>query len=95
MSVNITLPNGDVRQYPQAVTGLQVATDISEGLARNALGIFVDGIPYALSREITADATVQIVTFSDDEGKAIFWHSSAHLMAEALEKMYPGPATPS
>jgi len=88
--VNITLPNGDVRPYPSGVTGLQIATDISEGLARNALGILVNDVPYDLSRPITADATVRIVTFTDDEGKQIFWHSSAHLMAEALEELYPG-----
>jgi len=90
MSVNITLPNGDVREYPDGVTGMQVATDISEGLARNALGIIVNDVPYDLSRPITTDATVRIVTFNDDEGRQIFWHSSAHLLAEALEELYPG-----
>ena len=88
--ISITLPNGDVRQYPAGVTGMQVATDISEGLARNALGIMVNDAPYDLSRPIQSDARVRIVTFSDDEGKEIFWHSSAHLMAEALEGLYPG-----
>ena len=63
---------------------------ISEGLARNALGIFVNDIPYDLSRPISQDATIRIVTWNDDEGKQIFWHSTAHLMAEALEALYPG-----
>ncbi len=90
MSVNITLPNGDVREYPDGVTGMQIATDISEGLARNALGIVVNDVPYDLSRPITMDAAIRIVTFNDDEGKQIFWHSSAHLLAEALEELYPG-----
>ena len=90
MSINITLPNGDVREYPDGTTGADVALSISEGLARNALGIFVNDVPYDLSRTITEDAAIRIVTFSDDEGKQIFWHSSAHLLAEALENMYPG-----
>jgi threonyl-tRNA synthetase len=63
---------------------------ISEGLARNALGIFVNDIPYDVSRPISQDATIRIVTWNDDEGKQIFWHSTAHLMAEALEALYPG-----
>ena len=88
--INITLPNGDVREYPSGVTGMDVAMSISEGLARNALGIYVNNAPYDLSRPITADAHVRIVTFTDDEGKEIFWHSTAHLMAEALESLYPG-----
>lgn len=88
--INITLPNGDVREYPSGVTGMEIATAISEGLARNALGIYVNNAPYDLSRPITADAHVRIVTFTDDEGKEIFWHSTAHLMAEALESLYPG-----
>ncbi|MBI2793999.1 MAG: threonine--tRNA ligase [Ignavibacteria bacterium] len=88
--INITLPNGDVRQYPEGTTGTDIAKSIAEGLARNALGIFVNNVPYDLSRPITSDAKIKIVTFDDDEGKAIFWHSSAHLMAEALEDLYPG-----
>lgn len=90
MAINITLPNGDVRDYPSGVTGMQIATDISEGLARNALGIIVNNVKYDLSRPITEDAKVRIVTFTDEEGREIFWHSTAHLMAEALESLYPG-----
>lgn len=88
--INITLPSGDVRQYAEGVTGIEIARNIAEGLARNAVGIFVNDVPYDLSRPIASDANIKIVTFDDDEGKAIFWHSSAHLMAEALEALYPG-----
>lgn len=90
MDIKISLPNGDVRDYPSGVTGAQIATDISEGLARNALGIIVNDAKYDLTRPITTDAKVRIVTFTDDEGREIFWHSTAHLMAEALESLYPG-----
>ncbi len=90
VSVSIKLPNGDVRDYPDNVTGMEIAKSISEGLARNALGIIVNDVPYDLSRSITTDSSIRIVTFSDDEGKQIYWHSTAHLMAEALEEMYPG-----
>ena len=88
--INITLPNGDVKQFNDGVTGLDIANSISEGLARNALGVMVNGVPYDVTREIKNDATVRIVTFTDTEGKGIFWHSTAHLMAEALESLYPG-----
>lgn len=90
MSINITLPDGIVRQFNDGVTGADIALSISEGLARNALGIFVNDTPYDLSRPITTDASIRIVTFTDDDGRQIFWHSSAHLMAEALEELYPG-----
>ncbi|HLP27127.1 MAG TPA: threonine--tRNA ligase [Candidatus Didemnitutus sp.] len=88
--INITLPNGDVRQYPVGASGMDIAKSISDGLARVAVGIYVNNKPYDLTRPITMDATIRIVTFDNDEGKEIFWHSTAHLMAEALESMYPG-----
>ncbi len=88
--MNITLPDGSVREFPQGVTGMDIAMSISPGLARNALGIFVNDEKYDLSRKINEDATVRIVTFNDDEGKEIYWHSSAHLMAEAIAALYPG-----
>ncbi|MEO5931821.1 MAG: threonine--tRNA ligase, partial [Candidatus Kapaibacterium sp.] len=88
--IRITLPNGDAREYESGVTGMEIAGSISQGLAREALGIFVNDQPYDLSRPITEDAHIRLVTFNDDEGKAIFWHSSAHLMAEAIEAIYPG-----
>lgn len=88
--IRITLPDGSSREYEAGVTGAEVAASISQGLAREAVGIFVNDQPYDLSRPITEDAHIRIVTFSDEEGKAIFWHSSAHLMAEAVEALYPG-----
>ena len=88
--ITITLPNGDKREYPMGTTGMDIAKSISDGLARVAVGIFVNDAPYDLSREITTDASIRIVTFDNDEGKEIFWHSTAHLMAEALEALYPG-----
>lgn len=86
----ITLPDGSQREYAAGTTGMEIAKSISEGLARNALGIFVNEVPYDLSRPVESDASVRIVTFTDTEGKQIYWHSSAHLMAEALEALYPG-----
>ena len=88
--MNITLPDNSVREYAQGSNGLDIAKSISEGLARNALGVQVGGIMYDMSRPITDDAKVRIITWSDDDGKEIFWHSTAHLMAEALEAIYPG-----
>ena len=88
--MKITFPNGDAREYPQGTTGLEIAKSISERLSREALGIIVNGEKRDLSRPIDTDALVKIVTFDDDEGKDIFWHSSAHLMAEAIQALYPG-----
>lgn len=88
--IKITLPDGSVREFPAGTTGMEVASAISQGLAREAVGIFVNDVPYDLSRPIEADAAIRIVTFSNEEGKAIFWHSSAHVMAEAIETLYPG-----
>ena len=88
--INITLPDGSVRQYEKGVTGLEIAASISEGLARNVLAVKVNKEVWDLSRPIEADAQVQLLTWNDTEGKATYWHSSAHLMAEALEALYPG-----
>jgi threonyl-tRNA synthetase len=88
-SIKITLPDGSVREFPKGVTGFQVAQNISEGLARNALSIEVNGEIRDLNRAIDADASVKIFTWNDKGGKLAFWHSSAHLMAEALEALYP------
>ncbi len=88
--MKITLPDGSVREYAKGSTGSDIAKSISEGLARVSLGIQVNDQMYDLSRPINADASVRIVTWNDDEGKQIFWHSTAHLMAEALEALYPG-----
>lgn len=88
--VKITLPDGSSRQYPSGVTGLAIAQSISEGLARNSLSIEVDGEIRDLDRPITKDASIRIFTWNDKGGKYAFWHSSAHLLAEALEALYPG-----
>ncbi|MVN91140.1 threonine--tRNA ligase [Mucilaginibacter aquatilis] len=88
--INITLPDGSVRQYDKGITSMQIAQSISEGLARNVLAAEVDGAVWDASRPIEQDASVKLLTWTNDEGKATFWHSSAHLMAEALEALYPG-----
>ena len=88
--IKITLPDGKVLEFDRGVTGMEIAGSISEGLARNAIGIIVDDEPYDLSRPIETDAHVSILKFEDEEGKAIYWHSSAHLMAEAVEALFPG-----
>jgi threonyl-tRNA synthetase len=90
MNVNISLPDGSVREYPKGVKGSEIAGSISEGLARVALSIEVNGEVWDLSRPISKDATVKILTWNDQAGKNTFWHSSAHLLAEALEALYPG-----
>ncbi len=88
--VKITLPDGSTREYPKGVTGLEIAQSISEGLARNVLAAKVNQEVWDAFRPIESDATVQLLTWNDREGKSTFWHSSAHLMAEALEALYPG-----
>jgi threonyl-tRNA synthetase len=89
-SIKITLPDGSVREFPQGVKGIEIAQSISEGLARNALSIEVNGEIWDLSRPIPQDASIKIFTWNDKGGKYAFWHSSAHLFAEALEALYPG-----
>lgn len=88
--INITLPDGSVRQYEKGTTAMQVAQSISEGLARNILAAEVNGEVWDSSRPIEGDASVKLLTWNDDKGKSTFWHSSAHLLAEALEALYPG-----
>ncbi|RZS97752.1 threonine--tRNA ligase [Cecembia calidifontis] len=88
--IRITLPDGTVREYEKGVSGLQIALSISEGLARNVLAAKVNGEVWDATRPIYQDASVQLLTWNDAEGKNTFWHSSAHLMAEALEALYPG-----
>jgi threonyl-tRNA synthetase len=90
MNIKITLPDGSIREFSTGVTGAEIARSISEGLARNALAIEVNNEIWDLSRPITADSSVKILTWQDVGGKKAFWHSSAHLMAEALEALYPG-----
>ncbi|MDN4164079.1 threonine--tRNA ligase [Cytophagales bacterium LB-30] len=88
--IKITLPDGSLREYPKGSTGLDVAMSISEGLARNVLAAEVNGEVWDATRTITTDAHVKLLTWNDDQGKSTFWHSSAHLLAEALEALYPG-----
>ena len=88
--INITLPDGSVRKYDSGVTGLEIAQSISAGLARNVLAVKVNHDIWDATRPIENDAHIQLLTFNDQGGKETFWHSSAHLMAEALEALYPG-----
>ncbi|MFQ5568640.1 MAG: threonine--tRNA ligase [Rhodothermales bacterium] len=88
--IKITLPDGSSHTYENGTSGLDVARSISEGLARQALAISVNGEVRDLARPLEEDAEVHILTWRDDGGKMAFWHSSAHLMAEALEALYPG-----
>ena len=88
--INITLPDGSIRQYEKGISPYQIALSISEGLARNVLAAEVNGQVWDASRLIDADSKVKLLTWNDPEAKATFWHSSAHLMAEALEALYPG-----
>ncbi|MGC4022163.1 MAG: threonine--tRNA ligase [Cyclobacteriaceae bacterium] len=90
MNIKITLPDGSVREFPQGVKGIEIAQSISEGLMRNSLAIEVNGEIWDLSRPITKDSSIKIFTWNDKGGKYAFWHSSAHLFAEALEALYPG-----
>jgi len=88
--INITLPDNSVRQYPEGTTALEIARSISEGLARNVLSASVNGEIWDATRPILADANLKLLTWDSTEGKATMWHSSAHLMAEAIELLYPG-----
>jgi threonyl-tRNA synthetase len=88
--IQITLPDGSVRNYPQGVTAHQVAQSISEGLARNIIAAKVNGVVVETGRPIMEDANLILLKWDDKEGKQTFWHSSAHLLAEALEVLYPG-----
>ena len=88
--INITFPDGNVRQYEKGTSALAIAQSISEGLARNVLSATVNGEIWDATRAIEEDATIKLNTWNDDDGKFTFKHSSAHLMAEALEVIYPG-----
>ena len=88
--VKITFPDGSVREYEQGVTGFQIAESISPALARDVVSCGVNGETTELNRPINADATIELYKFDDDEGKHTFWHTSAHLLAEALQELYPG-----
>lgn len=88
--INITFPDGNIRQYDDGVTAMDIARSISEGLARNVLAAKVDEEVWDSFRPIHKDCSLKLLTWDDKEGKSTFWHSSAHLMAEALEALFPG-----
>ena len=88
--IKITFPDGSVREYEQGVTGFQIAESISPALARNVVSCGVNGETVELNRPINTDATIALYKFEDEEGKHTFWHTSAHLLAEALQELYPG-----
>lgn len=90
MKLKVTLPDGSVREYEQGTTAMDVAKSISEGLARNVLSAKVNGEVRDANRPLPGDCNLQLLTWNDPEGKATLWHSSAHLMAEAIEALYPG-----
>ncbi|MCZ6521213.1 MAG: threonine--tRNA ligase [Bacteroidetes bacterium] len=89
-TIKITLPDGKVQAYPKNSTGYDIALSISEGLARNVIAAKVNGEVWESNRPIAENAEIKLLTWADTDGKAAFWHSSAHLMAEALEDLYPG-----
>ena len=88
--VKITFPDGSVRSYEQGVTGLQIAESLSPALARDVVSCGINGETTEINRPINEDASINLYKFSDDEGKHTFWHTSAHLLAEALQELYPG-----
>ena len=88
--VKITFPDGSVREYEQGVTGLQIAESISPALARDVVSCGVNGETVELNRPINEDSAIALYKFDDEEGKHTFWHTSAHLLAEALQELYPG-----
>lgn len=88
--INITFPDGAVRQYESGVSALDIAKSISEGLARKIIAASVNGQVWDATRPITTDAALKLLTWDDMDGKSTFWHSSAHLMAEAVESKFPG-----
>jgi threonyl-tRNA synthetase len=88
--IKITLPDGAVREYPEGTNSLAIAKSISEGLARKVIAAKVNGEVWDATRPISKDASVKLLSWNDDEGKSTFWHSTAHLMAEAVESIFPG-----
>jgi threonyl-tRNA synthetase len=90
MNIKVTLPDGSVREYPKGTSSMGIALSISEGLARNVLAAQVDGKTVEANRPLETDCSVKLLTWNDTDGKQAFWHSSAHLLAEALEALYPG-----
>ena len=88
--IQITLPDQSVREYPEGITGYEIASSISPRLAKDVLSVSVNGEVWDLTRKINNDSKIKLHTWDDREGKETFWHTSAHLMAEAIEFFYPG-----
>jgi threonyl-tRNA synthetase len=88
--INITFPDGAVRQYPAGTNALEIARSISEGLAKKVLAARINGQVWDSTRPVEQDAVISLLTWEDTDGKSTFWHSTAHLMAEAVEALYPG-----
>ncbi|MFZ9718586.1 MAG: TGS domain-containing protein, partial [Chitinophagaceae bacterium] len=88
--IQITLPDGAVKEMPSGSTSLDIAKSISEGLARKVLAAKINGEVWDLARPLHENATLQLLTWEDTDGKNTFWHSSAHLLAEAVESIFPG-----
>mgnify|MGYP002623023285 CR=1 FL=1 len=89
LMMKITFPDGSIREYENGTTGLQIAESISPRLAQDVLSIGVDGETWDLNRPISKDCSVKLYKFEDEEGKHTFWHTSAHLMAQAIHELYP------
>jgi threonyl-tRNA synthetase len=89
-TVNITFTDGSVKNFPKGITSLEIALHMSEGLARQVLAALINDEVWDATRSIHEDATLQLLTWKDEAGQRVFWHSSAHLLAEALEALYPG-----
>src|SRR5271154_5570274 len=88
--IKITLPDGAVREYPEGISSLEIAKSISEGLARKVIAANVNGEVWDASRPLLTDSSLKLLTWNDPDGKSTFWHSTAHLMAEAVESIFPG-----
>ena len=88
--VKIKFPDGNVKEFESGVTGMDIAKSISHKLAKEVLSVSVNGVTWDLTRGITEDAEIKLNTWEDEEGRHAFWHSSAHLLAEALQALYPG-----
>jgi threonyl-tRNA synthetase len=88
--IQITLPDNSIKEYEAGITGYEIAKDISSRLAKEVLSITVNDQLWDLSRPINENAAIKLHKWEDDEGKHAFWHSSAHLLAEAVESLYPG-----
>ena len=88
--IKITFPDGTIKEFEKGITALQIAQSISSRLAKEVFAATVDGETWDLARSINEDASINLLKWEDDEAKHAYWHSSAHLMAEALQELYPG-----